>query len=139
MARREISVGSLNPAWPNPLKFAEIGDEFTGKVVDVREQHARDFDTNQPEFWPSGDPKMEPVVIMADDNGEKHTWFVQGAEANRALRKALTDADVRNLAVDDSVTIIFAATRPTEAKKGSRAKLSETKLWEVKIDPADED
>lgn len=146
-SREEIGglEGVIRPKWPNPISFTDDTTnrtefdydmnqpcEFT--VADAQQVQSRDFDTKEPEVWPSGDPKMILVLGGTDSKtGERITVFFQGKEMNDALKNAMAVAKVTGVAMGDVYKVTWTGVHPTPAKKGSRAKLSPTKEYTVEI------
>ncbi len=48
-------------------KFATIGDTVVGTVVDRAVQQCRDFENNELESWPDGNPKLQLVITLQTD------------------------------------------------------------------------
>ena len=61
--------GSKYPA----LKFSEIGDTHSGKVVEVKKLEDRDPDGNI-KTWPNGDPRFVFVFTIAQEDGFGNIW-----------------------------------------------------------------
>lgn len=76
-------------------KSTPPGTTVGGPITDVQYRQVTDYSTGQPEFFPSGDPKMQFVVSVqtgaredADDDGVRSIYI--NAWGNK--RKALLDA-----------------------------------------------
>jgi hypothetical protein len=142
---------TIRPKWPTPIKFG-VPDPDNAKAIpeayypelewceivvqDGRETQARDFDSGQPQFWPSGDPLMVLVLLgTTARDGLECSLFIQGKQMVDAFAKARGEAGVSGIAEGDTVRMRWNGTQPTVAKKGSRAKLSPTMLYECELIP----
>lgn len=95
-------------------KFEQPGDTITGIIVDppeVRQQ--TDIATNEPMFWPSGDPKMQLIVTLQtkqsdgpDDDGKRRV-YVKGKSLTDAVREAVKQTGAKGLEVGGSLTVTY--------------------------------
>lgn len=78
----ELLSGGSAPA----VKFSEIGDKISGKILTAERTQQTDFTTGQPKFWDDGKPMWQIVVTLAtderdddieDDDGTRRV-FVRG-------------------------------------------------------------
>lgn len=149
-ARQEIGGldRTIRPKWPTPIKFGTPGEDDAPEafydegvwcelvIEDGRETQARNFDTGVPQVWPSGDPLMVLVVLgTTARDGLECSLFIQGKQMVDAFTKARTEADVTGIAPGDTIRMRWNGSQPTVAKKGSRAKLNPTKLYECELIP----
>lgn len=83
------------------FKFENIGDTCKGRVVRAVTQQQTDIVTNEPKTFPSGQPMMQVVITVEQDDGEEATLYFKGGNyevvegkgqsALSALRDALGD------------------------------------------------
>lgn len=68
----------------NAFPFEQIGDSVTGKVMNLEEIQQTDMDTNEPSFWPNGQPKMmfrmtlQTELREADGDDGIRTVYLRG-------------------------------------------------------------
>lgn len=77
------------------FKFERIGDTVKGKVVRAERRQQTDLDTGAPKTFPSGDPMMQLVVTIDQDNGDGETAiYAKGGKYDVAegKGKAMLDA-----------------------------------------------
>lgn len=62
------------------IKWAEVGMNkwVSGTVLDVQVRQSVDFETQTPETWPDGKPKMQVVLTLDDGTEEGCRAFIQG-------------------------------------------------------------
>jgi hypothetical protein len=77
----EFLMGSGGKSFP----FDNIGDTVTGVIVDMRKRQQTDLETNEPQFWQNGDPKMMLVISLQtklsdsdDDEGVRNVYLRGG-------------------------------------------------------------
>jgi hypothetical protein len=80
-------------------KFANIGDDIVGRIVELRDQQMREFGTNKPLAWDDGSPRLELVVVLAtdkredeDDTGYREVHIKGYGIQREALREACKKA-----------------------------------------------
>src|SRR5882762_10149918 len=91
---------------PPGLDFEAPGETHVLTVTDAQSIRDRDFKTQEPLSWPSGDPKMVLVLIGTDETGERESFWVRGRYATAARKLAYMKAEVRGVARGDVLTII---------------------------------
>jgi hypothetical protein len=95
-------------------KFETVGDSISGTIAEspeVRQQ--TDIATNEPVFWPSGDPKMQLIVTLqtkeregVDDDGKRRV-YVKGKSLTEAVREAVKQTGAKGLEVGGSLTVTY--------------------------------
>jgi len=120
---------------PPGLDFEAPGVTHTLTITDAQPVRDRDYKTNEPLSWPSGDPKMVLVLIGIDDTGERASFWVRGRYATAARKLAYMAAEVRGVAKGDVLTItrIQDIEIPGE-KKGQESVFANG--WEMSVVPA---
>ena len=118
--------GSKYPA----LKFSDIGDTHTGKVVEVKKLEDRDPDGNI-KTWPNGDPRFVYVITLkTEKNGDANLW-ARGAMIT-AIREAAKQASVTEL-TGNRISVKYSS--DGEKKAGFNApKLFAAKVEKVATD-----
>lgn len=112
------------------LKFNEIGDTHTGKVVEVKKLEDRDPDGNV-KTWPNGDTRFVFVFTLNTADGVANLW----ARGNmvKSIREAAQAAEVKTMV---GTTLHVKYTGDGEKKKGFNA----PKLYKAKVEaPAPQD
>src|SRR5882762_5324341 len=120
---------------PPGLDFEAPGVTHTLTITDAQPVRDRDFKTNEPLSWPSGDPKMVLVEIGTDENGERASFWVRGRYATAARKMAYVKAGVRGIAKGDvqTITRVDDIEIPGE-KKGQESVFANG--WEMSVVPA---
>lgn len=135
--QREIIPGLedvLSPAFPPAIKFEVMNKPQTVRVTGAKVVQARDYNDNSLRFWPSGDPMMILVLIVADANGEDRSLWIQGTDLTKKFRVALLDAGLKGIAIGDTVTVDWTGEEAVFDKKGKELK-DPRKLYDVTITP----
>ena len=85
-------------------KDKPMGSLVTGTITEVTEQQQRNFDTDLPEFWEDGKPKMQAIVRIQttqrddDDDDGIRTCYAKGghktpaASGARGMKEAIVAA-----------------------------------------------
>lgn len=112
--------GSKYPA----LKFSDVGDTHSGKVVEVKKLEDRDPDGNI-KTWPNGDTRFVFVFTIAQEDGFGNIW----ARGNmvKTIREA---AQAANISTMVGATLTVKYTGDGEKKKGFNA----PKLYKAKVE-----
>lgn len=66
--------------------FENIGDTCRGKVISAEKRRQTDID-GTPKSFPSGDPMMQLVVTVEQDNGEQVSLYIKGGKFEPAEGK----------------------------------------------------
>ena len=120
-----LSEGNKYPA----LKFENVNDTHTGKVIEVKKLEDRD-PQGEVKTWPNGDVRYVFVFTLSTDNGFANLW----ARGNmvKAIREAATAAGATTM-VGTKLTVKY--TGDGEKKKGMNA----PKLYKAKVEAAAQD
>lgn len=111
-------------------KFENPGDTAVGIVDEVEKYQGRDFDTDEPKFWPDGKPVWEYRFELRDpDTGEVANLFVRGTLV-KPIRQAVIDAG------HQSVKGLLLKVRFDEWGEPKKKGAKPPKLWRVKVEPA---
>jgi hypothetical protein len=92
-------------------KFETMGDIVRGRIVDdPKVAQMKKFESEELDFWPSGDPKMQIIVTIAtdqrtdpEDDGHRHLYIVP--RMMPAVREAVKAAGATGLAVGGTIAI----------------------------------
>lgn len=112
------------------VKFNTIGDEITGTVAgDPFERQQTKFGTQDPDFWPNGDPKMQILVPLQttlredpNDDGER-TLYVASKNMKRAIGDAIRNAGASDIARGGTLTVKFVGNDPASKNPANPAKV----------------
>lgn len=120
-----LSEGNKYPA----LKFENVNDTHTGKVIEVKKLEDRD-PQGEVKTWPNGDVRYVFVFTLSTDSGFANIW----ARGNmvKAIREAATAANVSSM-IGTKLTVKY--TGDGEKKKGMNA----PKLYKAKVEAATQD
>ena len=121
-----------------PAKFAAIGDTVEGRVVNVRSAQLEAYGTGQLERWPSGDPKMTPIITVqttlqedAEDDGLRDIYARGGVYTalGAGLRAAYASAPSDSELIGAAIKVQHHGTAPS--KYGTPRK-----LYRIRITPS---
>jgi hypothetical protein len=59
----DFLMGNGAKAFP----FDNLGDQVTGRIVEMKKQQQTDMETGDPQYWRNGDPKMMLRITLATD------------------------------------------------------------------------
>lgn len=120
-----LSEGNKYPA----LKFENLGDTHSGKVIEVKKLEDRD-PQGEVKTWPNGDVRHVFVFTLSTDNGFANLW----ARGNmvKQIREAANAAGVTSM-VGTKLTVKYHENG--EKKKGMNA----PKLYKAKVEAATQD
>lgn len=111
------------------VKFTTIGDQITGTIAgDPYERQQTKFGTQDPDFWPNGDPKMQVLVPLqtqlredSNDDGER-TLYVASKNLKNAIGDAIRTAGVGDVARGGVLTIKYIGNDPASKNPANPAK-----------------
>lgn len=109
-----FSLGQEGNAFP----FEEIGDSVTGRVMNLEEVQQTDMDTNEPSYWPNGQPKMMYRMTLQTELREQdgddgiRTIYLRGR------RKPNDDGTMSSLCA--ALTAVREATGGREIQAGAK-------------------
>lgn len=120
-----LSEGNKYPA----LKFENINDTHSGKVIEVKKLEDRD-PQGEVKTWPNGDVRYVFVFTLSTDSGFANLW----ARGNmvKAIREAATAVGATTM-VGTKLTVKYIG--DGEKKKGMNA----PKLYKAKVEAAAQD
>lgn len=100
------------------------GDTITGAVVSVDYKQVNDFNTGEPAYFPSGDPKMQFVIVIQtdqrddeDDDGRRTIYIPAWGSKKQALVDAMRAEGMRKASEAFATGNIFTATFAEELQK----------------------
>ena len=100
------------------------GDTITGAVVSVDYKQVNDFNTGEPAYFPSGDPKMQFVIVIQtdqrddeDDDGRRTIYIPAWGSKKQALVDAMRAEGMRKASEAFATGNIFTATFVEELQK----------------------
>ncbi|MFF7683126.1 hypothetical protein ACFZA2_10225 [Microbacterium sp. NPDC007973] len=112
------------------VKFDAVGATVTGVVQSApRERQQTKFGTQEPDFWPNGDPKMQILVdlktdqrVDASDDGER-TLYVASKNMKRAIGEAIRAAGASDIAPGGTLTVQYLGNDPASKNPANPAKM----------------
>jgi hypothetical protein len=134
MDAQSFLMGSGSPGF----SFMERGDRIVGQVLtEPTLQQQKVYGTNDPAFWPSGDPKMQMLVQVQTnfrnyeglanpdrtqpDSGTR-TIYVKGKHFEKAAREAIRAAGARFIEVGGVIDVTYDGP-DMSSKAGMKPKL----------------
>lgn len=100
------------------------GDTITGAVVSVDYKQVNDFNTGEPAYFPSGDPKMQFIIVIQtdqrddeDDDGRRTIYIPAWGSKKQALVDAMRAEEMRKASEAFATGNIFTATFVEELQK----------------------
>ncbi len=102
------------PKYPS-AKFDVVGITYSGRVAEPTEdRQARNFNTNEPKYWPDGNPVMQTRIVLDPGNGgDRFAIYAQGRMA-QAIRQALAEAQAGDVEVGGVLTVKFDHLEPSK-------------------------
>ena len=112
------------------VKFDVVGATVTGTVKSApRERQQTKFGSQDPDFWPNGDPKMQILVDLqtqeradANDDGER-TLYVASKNMKRAISDAIRAAGAPDLQPGGTLTVQYLGNDPAPKNPQNPAKM----------------
>jgi hypothetical protein len=111
-------------------KWPTKGDVVTGTVVEGPTlRQSRDYDTGLPATFPSGDPKMEIVVIIQtaersadyeDDDGRRQVVMKRNKNLHSAVRAAVKASGAKGLEEGGALAITLTDVQQKKNDKGMK-------------------
>lgn len=113
------------------FRDAAVGTTYKGTITKrAKLVQARNFESNQPETWPDGNPVMA-VVLMIEIDGEPFSvWAKKPSSMFRALVKAQKDAGGKPMEEGGTLYVRLSAEEPNK-----NPKLNAQKIYECKYVP----
>lgn len=112
------------------LKFDQIGVAHSGTVKSApRERQQTKFGSQDPDFWPNGDPKMQILVDLQTDQREDpnddgtRTLYVASSNLKRAISDAIRQAGASDLLPGGVLTVQYVGNDPASKNPANPAKL----------------
>lgn len=111
------------------VKFQTIGDTVTGKVVSFREAQVQKYGTNDLDFWPDGQPKMQVIIVLetdeeedGDDDGMR-SLYIASTRQKRALLNALRLGGSKEPDEGGTLTMTYTGNDPKSKNPANPAKM----------------
>lgn len=112
------------------VKFDTVGASITGVVKSApRERQQTKYGTQEPDFWPNGDPKMQILVdlqtdqrVDPNDDGER-TLYVASPKMRKAIGEAIRAANASDILPGGTLTVTFIGNDPASKNPANPAKL----------------
>jgi hypothetical protein len=122
------------------FKDKPVGYSYGGTIVgEPRVTQQTDPDSGELEYWPSGDPKWQLVVVIAtdlrddqDDDGHR-SIYVKGKSLTDGVKAATRAAGVKSLRPGGFLSVTYTGDGPQPAKKHHNP----PKLYAVSYIPPD--
>lgn len=121
---------SLFDSGSKGVKFANVGDTITGTISGApTERQQTKFGSQEPDFWPNGDPKMQIVVPLQTDLREDpqddgaRTLYVASKNMKRAIADAMRAAGANDVVKGGVLSVTFTGFDPNSKNPQNPAKL----------------
>ena len=121
-------------------KFENIGDKIAGRIVSVKREQQREFESGKPLVWDNGDPRLQTVIGLDTADGEV-TVYAKGGKVGdiaegegMAMENAIVAA-VRSAGADSIDPGAELAIQHTGIAKPTRAGLNGQKLYVAAYKP----
>ncbi len=118
----------MGSSGPPAAKFDTIGDGVRGTITALDTQQVRDFATGNPRTYPDGNPIMQIVVTLTQDDGEACRVFFKPA-IREAVRGAVQTAGAPGLEIGGKLAV-----RYTEDEAQATPGLNPKKLYIAKYE-----
>jgi hypothetical protein len=109
------AVDRLFAGRPPAVKFTEPGDSVVGYVIRAYTREKTKFGTDEPDLWPDGSPKLEPVIDLLVGDDDKRTLFVGSWRMQNALGEAFAAAGVRGPRRGGRLLVRYTGNEPGRA------------------------
>ncbi|MEX3610048.1 hypothetical protein VVR12_03230 [Rothia sp. LK2588] len=124
------------PQASTSAKFPNPGDTVAGEILEIGEPvQARKYGTQEPDFWPSGDPIMQAKITLQtqdrdpsnpEDDGKRGLWVTQSGKAGgqlAAIRDAVREAGEQTIKVGGFLQVQFTGHDPESKNPANPRKL----------------
>lgn len=111
----------LGGSGPPAFKFENVGDTAKGIIVDANNSQVTDFTSGKPKFYDDGNPMMQLVVTLRQDNGEETRVFCKPA-AKAAIKEAVEKAGAK-FEAGGRLAVKYSGTEPSKQAGMSPKKL----------------
>lgn len=112
------------------VKFDTIGASVQGTVKSApRERQQTKYGTQEPDFWPNGDPKMQILIDLQTDRREdpqddgERTLYVASKNMKRAISDAIRAAGATDLLPGGVLTVQYVGNNPASKNPANPAKM----------------
>lgn len=122
------------PTGGRAAKFPQPGATITGKISATPfEKQATKFGSQDLDFWPNGDPRMDIVVPLEEtnvpredgnDDGDR-TIYVSSKNMRNAIAGAIQTAGQQDVAIGGTLTVTYVGNDPNSKNPANPAKLYE--------------
>lgn len=92
------------------VKFAQVGQEVLGTIVDFADVQERDFNTKEPKVWPDGSPVLQVRVTLEVEPGNfdsRVNLYISGKRMKNAVREALANAGASDITPQAKLGVQF--------------------------------
>jgi hypothetical protein len=116
MATKADDVNQFLQGGGKSFPFEEIGDRVRGQIIDMERRQQTDLQTNEPRFFPNGQPMFAVVITLQTelsedetDDGQRTVWIRggnytpekgTGASSLNALKDALRKANSKDIDIN---------------------------------------
>lgn len=122
------------------FKDAKVGDGYEGTITGLRTVQVRNYETNEPEFWDDGKPKLQIEVTIAtdmatgdpDDDGSRRVFLF--GQKLRAAQDEMRKKGMKKLEMGSHFKISLSGTKPAQNKR-----YNDVKLYSIELTPATSD
>lgn len=112
------------------IKFQNVGDQITGTIAGTpSERQQTKFGTQDPDFWPNGDPKMQIIVPLktelredGQDDGER-TLYVASKNMKKAISDAIRSAGATDILPGGVLTVQYVGNDANSKNPANPAKM----------------
>jgi hypothetical protein len=110
-------VSALAPQAQYPsFKFDTLGAEFKGIITQPpQDSQAKKYGTNDLDFWPDGQPKIQTRIVARLADGQEHAIYALGRMA-RSITTAIVGAGASDVEIGAEISVKWAS---GEGKTGS--------------------
>jgi hypothetical protein len=112
------------------VKFDVVGASIQGTVKAApRERQQTKYGTQEPDFWPNGDPKMQILVDLQTDRREdpnddgERTLYVASKNMKKAIGEAIRAAQATDIMPGGTLTVTYVGNDPASKNPQNPAKL----------------
>jgi hypothetical protein len=109
---QEVNDLLMGGGGPPAFKFEKVGDTAKGVITSIGKTQATDLKTRELKFYPDGNPIMQVVITLRQENNDETRVFCKPA-AKTAVRDAVQAAEASGLEVGGKLAIQYSGDEPT--------------------------
>jgi hypothetical protein len=106
-----VSALAGGPSY-DTVKFRNVGDTASGRIIDFADVQERDFNTKEPKFW--DEAKTRPILqvritleTIPGDKDSRKNLYVSGQRMRQAVKGALAASGASDISPQSKIAVQF--------------------------------